>query len=138
MHNVSELMKEGDDIRVEQERGFAFAWPLQGGSRQVAQHAIHRGLTAVLRVALEQMENGSMSVLAVAGVQVEVKVSLPSSRGRVVDHEQPHLVKGRREPHKGASSIARHIEKTQQQQRRQAIRDMQGGNATRSMVSSSL
>ena len=101
MHNVPELMKESDDIRVKQERRFAFAWSFRGGSRQVAQHAIHRSLTIVLRVALEQMENGSMPVLAMAGMQVEVKMSLPSSRGRVVDHEEPNLVKNRRERQRG-------------------------------------
>ena len=70
-------MEEGDDVGVEQQRGLALARAVGGRSGEVAEHAVHGGLVAA---ALQQVEDGSVPVLANARVQVQVEVPLSIAR----------------------------------------------------------
>mmetsp|Transcript_22697 Transcript_22697/g.89772 ORF Transcript_22697/g.89772 Transcript_22697/m.89772 type:complete len:434 (-) Transcript_22697:134-1435(-) len=88
MHDVAELVEEGDDV-IMLEEGRAVA-DLGG---KVGEHAVDGPLGAPR---LEQMEDGCVVVLAVARVHVQVEVAHLRARLRVVNHEQTHvLVPGR-------------------------------------------
>mmetsp|Transcript_100178 Transcript_100178/g.299012 ORF Transcript_100178/g.299012 Transcript_100178/m.299012 type:complete len:283 (-) Transcript_100178:732-1580(-) len=85
VHDVAELVEEGDDVVVAEQRRAAVG----RGPREVAEHAVHRGLA--LRGALEEVEDGRMAVLAVPRVQVQVEVAYAPAALLVVHDEEARL-----------------------------------------------
>mmetsp|Transcript_34009 Transcript_34009/g.108133 ORF Transcript_34009/g.108133 Transcript_34009/m.108133 type:complete len:266 (-) Transcript_34009:865-1662(-) len=88
VHHVAELVEEGLDVAVREQRGL-----LRGGLGEVADHGRHRHLplAAVLARRL-QAEAGGVAVLAVARVHVHVEVAHGALRVRVRDLERLHLL----------------------------------------------
>ena len=82
-------------VRVAQQRGRAVAAPCG----QVAHHRVDRLLSAV---ALEQVEDGGVAILALARVQIQVEVANEAARvlaatRRLVHDEEAHLLVPARE-----------------------------------------
>ncbi len=79
VHDVAELVKKRHAVRMPQQRGLAVR-----GLREVAEHAVdgHLGLPA-----LQQVEDGRVAVLAVAGEQVQVEEAVAQQLARLVERD---------------------------------------------------